>query len=70
MTHLKQRALPLLLALCLTLSLTVQASAANTNAVRNDTARTVLTTVQSPQLVSELLRRRGGPCKSLPGRAP
>lgn len=52
MTHLKQRILPLLLALCLTLGLAVQASAAHADAVRNDTARTVLTTVQSPQVGS------------------
>ena len=52
MTHRKQRALPLLLALCLTLSLTVQASAAKADAALPDTARTVLTTVQSPQVGS------------------
>ena len=52
MTHLKQRALPLLLALCLTLSLAVQASAAKADAALTDTARTVLTAVQSPQVGS------------------
>ena len=52
MTHRKQRALPLLLALCLTLSLAVQTSAAKADAALTDTARTVLTTVQSPQVGS------------------
>lgn len=52
MTHLKQRALPLLLALCLTLGLAVQASAAKADAALTDTARTVLTAVPSPQVGS------------------